>query len=80
MSSAVLGDFDQNRDLRHVACCNMLDAGLAVEEVARIMGHRSTAMVTTAHGHRIKVITRQRQADLISAGMARILGSKAGAA
>jgi integrase len=64
----------QFRDLRHVAACNMLDSGLTVDEVAVILGHRSTAMVTRVYNNRQKVSTRQRQADLIALGMERILG------
>jgi len=63
-------------DLRHVATCNMLDAGLSVEEVAAILGHRTTAMVNRVYGNRQKATTQRRQSDLIAVGMKRILGTQ----
>lgn len=63
-------------DLRHVACCNMLDVGLTVDQVANILGHTSTVMVGRVYGNRQKESTQQRQADIVAAGMERILGEQ----
>jgi integrase len=64
----------QFRDLRHVGCTNMLDSGLKVEEVARIMGHTSTVMVQRVYANRLKESTQQHHADLLEAGIGKILG------
>jgi len=68
--------YPQLRDLRHVACCNMLDSGLSVDQVAKILGHTSTAMVSRVYGNRQKASTQQRQADMVAVGMERILGEQ----
>jgi integrase len=64
----------QFRDLRHVSANNLLDSGLKVEEVARILGHTSTIMVQKVYANRLKESTQQNHADLVSDGMSRILG------
>jgi len=64
----------QWRDLRHCACTNLIDAGLKVEEVAKILGHSNTDMVFKVYNNRSKESTQLEQAKLVEAGMNRILG------
>lgn len=63
------------RDLRHVATCNMLDAGMTVEEVMRVLGHTTSKMVQMVYGNRMKESTMKRHSELVAVGMDRILGA-----
>jgi integrase len=64
----------QFRDLRHVACTNMIDINLGVEEVARILGHTNTVMIQKVYNNRSKESTQLKQAKLMEDGINKILG------